>query len=291
VVAKKFMFFSLLFIIVIIMSLQLVCMARPRGQTVLAASFATYSGPSSLTTTRSSRKTTTTFVKTSNSKASSWNPLQFAPFHHHRPRAFSPFSSMMMSMSMEDDNNNDAEEVEDDGLMTQKTIHSEWNIKGLKAQVNRLIVRSHKKIGKASARVEEQKARQQQLLLDSSSIANYNSNNNMQSSKLFEYPSPADKRKEFERDLEELQLQLQRLNLLNELLAKVPSSSGKNAGVVVLPLESARLAIDLGVDDKPPAQQSRGPGKAKGPRITPKTRLPYRRYYSQQDNTEIRVRT
>jgi hypothetical protein len=141
-----------------------------------------------------------------------------------------------------------------------KTIHSEWNVKGLKEQVNRLIIRSHKKIGKASARVE--KARK----------PSHEDHNNMNV---------------LHGELEELQTRLQGLNLLMQFLGKIPS--GKDA---VLPLEAAQLAVDLGVDDKPPSLAPRGPKKQKGPRTKnpPKTRLPYRRFYS-LDNTEIRVRT
>lgn len=173
----------------------------------------------------------------------------------HTRRQF--FSSLFMSSVDED-------EAQD----TAKTIDSEWNMKGLKIQVDRLILRAHKKIGKASTRLRKAQELVDKLTADPDATLE----------QLHACPNPV----ALELELSDLQQRLRGLNQLNDLLAK-------EKGPVLKP-ETAELAIDLGVDDKPPKQQARGPKKKKGPRSNklPKTRLPYRKYYT-EDNTEIRV--
>ena len=162
------------------------------------------------------------------------------------------------------DSDDESEEV------YSKTVDSEWNIKGLKQELNRLILRLYKKIGKATTRVRKAQEMVEKLTADENAT--------------MEQLEACPNVDALELELQELQTSLQRLNQLNDLLTTV------KGGNSVLPQEMAQLAVDLGVDDKPPKQPPRGPKKKKGSRQKnpPKTRLPYRKFYT-VDNTEIRV--
>jgi hypothetical protein len=151
-----------------------------------------------------------------------------------------------------------------------KTVESEWNIKGLKQELNRLILRSHKKIGKANTRVRKAQALVEKLTADENAT--------------MEQLEACPNVDALELELQELQTRLQKLNELNDSLTTV------KGGTSVLSEEMAHLAVELEVDDKPPKQPARGPKKKKGSRQKnpPKTRLPYRKFYT-VDNTEIRV--
>lgn len=138
-------------------------------------------------------------------------------------------------------------------LVATKTIDSQWNIPGLRKELERLILRCHKKIGKVHERL-----RKATTELDSSD--------------------------DVQSELEELQSRMEKLNQLQQLVAKVKSID------TVLPKDTARLALELGVTDQPPKREPvrKTVPKPKGQAVTPKTRLPYRRYYS-FENIEIRV--
>jgi len=157
-----------------------------------------------------------------------------------------------------------------------KTVDSAWNVASLKKELNRLILRCHKKIGKADQRLTRAKGRivvggnnnNNEAIVSTDGNCNSNDDDNIEV---------------FELELKELQDRLRGLNTLEEAL-----SGMKNNKEAVLPKDVAALAIDLGVDDKPPARPARGPPKKKGPRSETSQRLPYRRYYSYK-NVEIRV--
>jgi NFACT protein RNA binding domain len=143
----------------------------------------------------------------------------------------------------------------EDTISYNKTIHSEWNVPELKKQVTRRILRCHKKVSKASQRLS-------QMPDDSQEEA-----------------------RQIQNELDHQQQTLQSLNQLESLLSNF-KSKGNSA---VLPEEMASLAISLQVDDGPSVNpQPRGDSKPKGPRSMSPSRLPYRRYYT-QDGTEIRV--
>ena len=164
----------------------------------------------------------------------------------------------------------DDDEQTTDGNDNNKTLDSTWNIPGLKKEVQRLVLRSHKKIGRASERLET--ARQTVLALTSpESRASLEELENCPNVELLEV------------ELKELQNRLQGLNLLEDQLQSIKKKE------TPLPSDLATLALDLGVDDKPPARPPRGAPKPKGPSggsVGP--RKPYRCYYS-LDQTEIRV--
>jgi predicted ribosome quality control (RQC) complex YloA/Tae2 family protein len=152
-----------------------------------------------------------------------------------------------------------------------KTLDSEWNIPGLKKEVDRLILRAHKKISKLHLQIQN--------------------NNNNESVPNAEPPSIIDKQPE----LESWQERVRNLNLLQEIMANIQQKQHD----VVLPPNIAQLAIDLRVHDRPPPRPERGPGKTKQPnnndepnnrsnKDSSAPRKPYRRYYS-KDNIEIRV--
>jgi len=157
---------------------------------------------------------------------------------------------------------------EDEAFDTAKSIDSVWNIPGLKKEVARLVMRSHKKMGKANTKLTKARALVDKLTGDPDVT--------------FEQLEQCPNVDAIELELEELKDRLTKLNQLEELLGSEKQKSG------VLPEPIATLAIGLGVADEAPPKQERGPGKQKGPRETNSKRLPYRRFYA-VDKTEIRV--
>ena len=159
---------------------------------------------------------------------------------------------------------------EDEATDTSKSIDSTWNLPGLKKEVQRLLLRCHKKLGKANQRlqkaqeiVEELTSKPDPTMEELESCPNVEA---------------------MEMELNELKDRLKSLNTLEGSLAGLKGKSG-----VVLPEDVAELALYLGVNDEPPRQNPRGPKKPKGPNPRQVSkRLPYRRYYS-KDKVEIRV--
>jgi predicted ribosome quality control (RQC) complex YloA/Tae2 family protein len=151
-----------------------------------------------------------------------------------------------------------------------KTIESEWNIPGLKKEVMRLVLRTHKKLGKANQRLSKAREMVDQLTSDASASLE----------DLEECPDIDT----LEFELTELQSRLRKLNALEEGLQSIKAKKEDK----VLPEEMASLAVDLCVDDQPPTKIPRGMTKAKGPRVSESFRLPYRRFYS-FGGVEIRV--
>ena len=248
------------------MSMFLLSMARP-GRAALATAFGR-----SLHTAR--QQTSIQHVVTStagaanrqSSSISSAKKLGNDGIWKTSGRTFSS-SSLYMSAADSDDDSNDSE-------APSKTLESEWDIKGLKQEVSRLTMRSHKKVGKASTRLRKAQELVDQLTAD----------DNATMEQLEACPNNLEA---LELEWTEQQTRLQKLNQLNDLLVPMKSTSA----AIVLPPDVAQLAVDLGVDDQPPQRPARGPKKQKGPRTKnpAKTRLPYRRFYT-VDNTEIRVR-
>lgn len=132
-----------------------------------------------------------------------------------------------------------------------------WDIGGLKKEVERAILRCHKKLGKTNQRIERLTA---------------------------EGTDANDDVDEVKATLAELQARLERLNELEESVKSLPSKK-KN---VTIPSSIEALLTELQISDTPPPRPPRGPGKQKGPRRMETSRKPYRRYYS-HDNIEIRV--
>lgn len=157
---------------------------------------------------------------------------------------------------------------EDEVATAANRIDSEWYTPGLKKEVQRLILRCHKKIGKAHERLTKARDQAKALVEDESATL----------SDLEQCPDV----NALELELKELQSRLRGLHQLEEALQPIKKKS------TVLPAEIAQLVVDLGVDDQPLAPAPRGPGKIKGPRERSTSRKPYRRFYS-FDNIEIRV--
>lgn len=159
---------------------------------------------------------------------------------------------------------------EDEALDNAKTMDSVWNIPGLKKEVARLVMRSHKKLGKTNIKLTKATALVDKLTSDpDATMEQLERCPNVDAIAL---------------ELQELRERLTKLNQLEELLASEKKKSG------VLPEPIATLALGLGVSDAPPPKQERGPQKVKGPREASSKRVPYRRYYA-GDKTEIRVST
>lgn len=165
-----------------------------------------------------------------------------------------PFSGLLMTA------------IDEDETLATKSFDSTWNIQGLKKEVARLVMRSHKKLGKANSKLTKAQELVDKLTGDP----------DVTLEELDKCPNVD----AIELELEEMRARLQGLNQLEELLAGEKKKKG------TLPEPIVSLALDLGVNDAPPPRQPRGPSKKKGPRQVP--RVPYRRYFS-PDKTEIRV--
>ncbi|CAB9502462.1 Domain of unknown function (DUF814) [Seminavis robusta] len=226
--------------------------ARSRSHTVLVAAFAASNGRN----TRIENRHNEAHLLLSTASS----PIR-QRWNHHKQLQKRPFSILMMT----------AADADDESEESTKTVDSEWDIKGLKQEVNRLSMRSYKKIGKASTRVQKAQELVEKLTADENAT--------------LEQLEACPNLDALELELQELQTGLRGLNQLGEELAAVGGPKKQ-----VLPQELAQLALDLGVNDQPPVRQPRGPKKVKGPRSKnpPKTRLPYRKFYT-QDKTEIRV--
>jgi hypothetical protein len=166
-----------------------------------------------------------------------------------------------------------ADDDDDEVEGYSKTIDSEWNVPGLKKEVMRLVLRTHKKLGKANQRLTKAKKMVDQLTGDESS-----------SSSSLEDLEECPDIDTLEFELTELQSRLRKLNALEEGLRSIKAKKEDK----VLPEQVASLAVDLCVKDQPPTKIPRGITKPKGPSVTESFRLPYRRFYS-FGGIEIRV--
>jgi len=152
---------------------------------------------------------------------------------------------------------------------SNKSIESTWNIPGLKKEVARLVMRTHKKVGKASTKLAKAKETVEDLTTNPSATLD----------ELEKCPNVD----AIELEQIELRERLKKLNELEDMLQKVKN---KKSATLMEPVAS--LVLELGVNDELPPKQQRGPGKKKGPRVMESIRLPYRKYYT-VDKTEIRV--
>jgi hypothetical protein len=157
---------------------------------------------------------------------------------------------------------------EDEAVDSLKTLDSTWNIPGLRKEVTRFILRSHKKIAKASTRLTNAQEFVEKLTSDDYAAT-------------MEELETCPDVDALEFELKELRTRLQKLNELEHLLN---SETKKQA---VLSKQAASLALELGVNDEPPKRPLRVPKKKKGPRQEA-PRKPYKRYYT-INKTEIRV--
>jgi hypothetical protein len=166
-------------------------------------------------------------------------------------------------------------EIDENTRSDQKPIidlERTWNLGELRKEVSRLTVRCHKKIGKATQRL--QKAQEE--------VNRLTSTDDVSMEELEACPNID----ELSNQVDELQYRLKQLNQLEVLLQDM---KGKK---VVLPDHVAQLAFDLQVNDEPTPQnnntQDRPQKKQKGPKTMSSFRLPYRRYFT-SNKTEIRV--
>ena len=167
-------------------------------------------------------------------------------------------------MAVDDENDSDQ----------QRTIDSEWDVSGLKAETTRLQNRAIKKIGKASKRLDDAKIKVEELVTDE----------NAPMEALEACPNVD----ALQAELDELRDRMKKLNELEEQLKGIKAKKGKR---MVLPEHVANIAIDLGVNDEPPKRAPRGPKKKKGPRASEVApRKPYRRYYSESKTDKIEIR-
>eukprot|EP00240_Pyramimonas_obovata_P006084 CAMPEP_0118945800 /NCGR_PEP_ID=MMETSP1169-20130426/42989_1 /TAXON_ID=36882 /ORGANISM="Pyramimonas obovata, Strain CCMP722" /LENGTH=338 /DNA_ID=CAMNT_0006891595 /DNA_START=137 /DNA_END=1150 /DNA_ORIENTATION=+ len=152
---------------------------------------------------------------------------------------------------------------EDDSGLAEKTT---WDLKGLKKETGRQVMRQWKRVSKADERVKREEAKIAELLaMDDPPM------------KAMEEVEDVDQMKV---DLAEARERLTELNTLEEGLASI-----KSTGNPAFP-ELAQLAIKLGVNDSPPPKQSRGPKKQKQKPTAP--RQPFL-VYTSADGIQIRV--
>jgi len=141
-----------------------------------------------------------------------------------------------------------------------------WNIKGLKTEVSRQIMRQFKKVTKGDERIKREENKIQELLsMDDPPEA------------LLASVADVDQLKA---DLIEARERLIQLNDLEDGLKSIKSANNPDFE----PFK--HMAIMLGVGDEPPPKQARGPKKVKGTKSAP--RQPFLTFVS-KDGIEIRV--
>lgn len=146
---------------------------------------------------------------------------------------------------------------------------SKLNLNGLRKEANRQYLRTVKKVGKASERVNKAKAEYDAFMaLENPSLAD-----------LDKCPNP----EEVEAELAGLKGRLSKLQKLETRLAAIRSDNDDDYGGTIA------MALELGVSDVPPPPQRKGPGKkGKKKGFEPGPRMPYFVYQS-CDHIELRV--
>ena len=157
-----------------------------------------------------------------------------------------------------------SQEVSSQSSLEEK---NEWNIAGLKKETERNLLRCHKKIQKVSSRLSSA----------TKQLDDLTSNESATLEQLEQCPDIDS----IQSELNGLRDRLQKLNELESMIDLLKKSEKQ------LPDVAKNLVKELDINDSPPPRPERGPGKAKGPRSSEKSRLPYRRFYSK--NIEIRV--
>mmetsp|Transcript_44372 Transcript_44372/g.73958 ORF Transcript_44372/g.73958 Transcript_44372/m.73958 type:complete len:409 (-) Transcript_44372:64-1290(-) len=141
-----------------------------------------------------------------------------------------------------------------------------WDLKGLKKETSRQVMRQWKKVSKTDERVKREEKRIDELMaMDDPPM------------KALEEVGDVD---EMKSDLAEARERLVQLNALEEGLASIKSTGNSAFAALV------QLAIELEVDDLPPPKQARGPKKQKQSPMLP--RQPFL-VYTSLDGIEIRV--
>ena len=142
-----------------------------------------------------------------------------------------------------------------------------WDIKSLKLEVNRVYMRTFKKVGQANERLAKAILEYEDIL----------STPDVSQKRMEECPNP----EELKKDLLALRDKLTKLTYLEEELKSVKSIGNEKFPAL------AALADELGVSDQPPPVQERGPKKVKAKAPTG-PRKPYH-VYTGIDGIEIRV--
>ena len=154
------------------------------------------------------------------------------------------------------------------GPVESSTPIKTWDLKGLKAEVNRSYLRTFKKVGKANERYDRAKKEVEDIMKLP--------DNEISMTRLEQCPNPDT----FRTELIELQEQLAKLFKIEEDLKTIKTTTDERFVAI------AAIVNELGISDKPPPLPERGPKKPKGP--APKPRMPYHIYRS-VDGLEIRV--
>lgn len=157
----------------------------------------------------------------------------------------------------------------DDSAQSHRT---DYNLAGLRKESARQTLRCHKKIGKASSRVEKARTEVERLSTDDDYAT-------------LERLDACPDIDAFSLELNALRDRLRKLNALEDQLSTPPW--GKVKGTKELPADLLEQVRDLGVSDEPPERNIvKKTKKVKGVKDAP--RKPYRRYFT-EDTTEIRV--
>jgi len=194
---------------------------------------------------------------------------------------------------------------DDDGDSSENNEEkrTSFNIPVLKKETTRLILRSHKKVGKVSTRIRavEQQYEKLRLAMDES-------NSEEEDDKLLQQLEEAPGVEQYKQEMQELQTRLQKLNWLEEQFAKAPWKSKKGQLSVedMLQLSEGEQVVqyvtELDISDDENKKQKLIEQNAKNRRSKKERqatlkeqggqqqggRLPYRRYYTEQQ-VEIRV--
>lgn len=220
-------------------------------------------------------------------------------FYHSRRHMLSsrhmswPSTQLFMSSDSDDE---DSTSVEDE------TTKTSFNIAVLKKETSRLIMRSHKKVGKVSARIRYAEEQLEKLRAEIDESTSEEVDDKLLS-KLENAPNVEDHRKE----MEELQSRLKKLNWLEEQFAQSPLKGKKIMSLedlqkIEIGVQVVEYVTELEINDDENQKQKRIEADAMNKRSKKQRsesakgtnnenvggRLPYRRYYT-ENKIEIKV--
>lgn len=191
---------------------------------------------------------------------------------------------------------------EDSTSVEDETTKTSFNIAVLKKETSRLIMRSHKKVGKVSARIRYAEEQLEKLRAEIDESTSEEVDDKLLS-KLENAPNVEDHRKE----MEELQSRLKKLNWLEEQFAQSPLKGKKIMSLedlqkIEIGVQVVEYVTELEINDDENQKQKRIEADAMNKRSKKQRsesakgtnnenvggRLPYRRYYT-ENKIEIKV--
>ena len=235
--------------------------------------------------------------------------------HHHDRcslfphRFFSATTQLFMTNDDDDDGESSISSTTNDDEKNTKTTRTSYDLPNLKKEITRLALRTHKKIGKASTRIQAAKDQWKELRAAMEDTPSDQIDEELMQ-QLEKAPSTT-LLEQYQSELKELQANLQKLNWLEEQFARPPLNKKKILSVddmrnpIVVPdgWRIAEYIQELDIDDDENSKQKRIEADERNKRSKKERaaaqssttkqnqqggRLPYRRYYT-ENQIEVRV--